>query len=195
MTTPRYLEYLPLTELMGKLDPGNVKAHDDAGIDASLERFGYTEPVMLDERTGKLVAGHGRVQRLNALFHSDVGDEPPEGCILAPDGTWQVPVVRGWTSDDDDEARAYMVTANRLTEAGGWTDQLAPLLQELAATPAGLPPGFTTSDLDQLMADLTPPDFQPTGADNQARLDRKFHLVCNSCGSPIDPATATKVEQ
>lgn len=173
-TAPRRLEYMPLTDLLGRLDPDNVKGHDDAGIDESLGRFGYTEPVMVDERTGKLVAGHGRVQRLHAMFASDVGDEPPEGCILAEDGTWQVPVVRGWASADDNEARAYMITANRLTEKGGWTDDLATVLDELAQAPGGLPPGFTTDDVDALLAELGSGELpeQPTDADYADNSER-----------------------
>lgn len=168
-TAPRRLEYMPLTDLVDRLDPDNVKGHDDAGIDESLDRFGYTEPVMLDERTGKLVAGHGRIQRLNAMAsdHSTDPERPPEGVLAVDDGTWQVPVVRGWASKDDNEARAYMITANRLTEKGGWTDDLATVLDELAQTPAGLPPGFTTDDVDALLAELGSGELpeQPTGAD------------------------------
>lgn len=194
---PRRIEYMDLGDLVARRDPRNVKAHADDALDASIDRFGFAEPVMLDERTGKLVAGHGRVNRLAAAANDAYTDpeRPPSGLIATGDGTWLVPVIRGWSSLDDDEAQAFMIAVNRIGEVGGWTDALAPLLAELAATDAGLPPGYDQGDLDRLLAELEQPDFQPGDGDDQPRLDRKFHLVCNNCGAAIDPAAADRIEQ
>lgn len=157
---PRRLEYMPLDDLVARMDPRNVKAHDDAGIASSLVRFGYTTPIEIDERTGKIVAGHGRVDNLTAARVRS--DDIPEG-IVVRDGVWLAPVVRGWESADDDEAQAYMITTNILGERGGWLPALGDVLLDLQQTDLGLPPGFSTEDLDRLLADLRgpDPDYQP----------------------------------
>ena len=47
----RAVEYRPLSSLEG--DPRNPKAHDVSTITASVGRFGYLEPIVLDGRTGR----------------------------------------------------------------------------------------------------------------------------------------------
>ena len=126
------LEYLPLGSLIP--DDRNPKDHRLDLIDGSFDEFGYTEPVVMDERTGKLLAGHGRVEQL-AARRAD-GREPPEGIRVEADGSWSVPVTRGVTTKDDEQAAAYLVLANRISEVGGWRDQpLLDLLHNLAETP------------------------------------------------------------
>lgn len=195
---PRRLEYMPLDDLLERRHPANVKGHDDNGITASIDRFGFTTPPEIDERTGKLAAGHGRVDRL--AHQRDSGDlinNAPDGVLIDDDGIWHIPVVRGWASTDDLEAQAYMITTNRLTETGGWdVPELASQLTEiLDNADAGLPPGFDVDSYNALLAELAPPDFTPTDGTDQPRLDKKFHLVCNNCGSAVDPAAAQRIEQ
>ena len=165
---PRHIDYMLLSDLRERRDPRNVKAHADGVIDASFERFGYVEPVQLDERTGRLVAGHGRVDRISALAGTITADntvEPPEGVVVGPDGGWFLPVVRGWSSANDAEAEAYMITANRAGEVGGWTDELAASLEHLQADTGHLPPGFTADDLDDLLASLGAGQLPDQGTD------------------------------
>lgn len=95
----------------------NPKDHDDEGIEASLARFEFVEPIVEDGRTKKLIAGHGRLAALRRL--RDAGGEMPPG-ITSVKGKWFVPVLVGWRSKNDDEARAYLVASNRLSELGGW---------------------------------------------------------------------------
>jgi hypothetical protein len=155
-TAPRRLEYMPLDDLLGRRDPRNPKGHADADIRHSLGRFGYTEPVMLDERTGRLIAGHGRIENLDQ--RRTAGQHPPDGIVIAADGTWTIPVTRGWASRSDEEAAAYLVTSNQLTIKGGWhADPLAAILQEIAsATSDGLEgTGFTVADLDLVLAEVS----------------------------------------
>jgi hypothetical protein len=75
-TTERWIEYQPLDEL--RPDPRNPKGHDVAGLRASLGRFGYAEPITVDERTGLLVSGHGRRELLLDDFAA--GSAVPTGC-------------------------------------------------------------------------------------------------------------------
>ena len=88
------IEQMPLDELMTRTHPKNPKRHDVTQLVRSLERFGFTQPVLLDERTGKIAAGHGRVEALS-LMRSDE-DAAPEGITVKRDAGWAVPVVRGW---------------------------------------------------------------------------------------------------
>jgi hypothetical protein len=158
----------------------NPKAHDQAALARSVERFGYVEPMVLDERTARLVAGHGRLADLR--LREARGEQPPEGVADGPDG-WLVPVLRGWASRSDAEADAAGIALNRVGESGGWQrDSLADLLTELAGdTDLLAATGFTTSDLDDLLADLgdvvTLPE-QDTDAEHAPLLPR---------GDPADP--------
>lgn len=124
----RRIEYLPLDEVPSALK--NPKRHDDELLDASFGRFGVVDIPVVDERTGRLVSGHGR--RDTILRARDSGAPPPDGVRVREDGTWLVPVVRGWASVDDDDAHAAGVAMNRASEAGGWDDrEVTELLREL----------------------------------------------------------------
>lgn len=153
MPEPRRIEYLPLDDIQGH--PENPKDHDLDLLDESFDRFDFTEPVVLDERTGLLAAGHGRIERLRQ--RRDAGDPAPEGVVVAGDGVWLVPVVRGWASKDDDEARAYLVASNAMVLRGGWdTARLAGALDRVASETASAlrATGFDDVDLDDLWAEL-----------------------------------------
>lgn len=146
------IQYVGLSELQRW--PRNPKDHDLGQIHRSIERFGYVNPVLLDERTEKLVAGHGRLDALQQMKAS--GKEPPKR-IQTRDGEWYVPVVRGIGFNSDAEAEAYLLADNRLTELGGWQEEdLADVLADLAAEGEmaleGV--GWDESDVDQLLADL-----------------------------------------
>jgi hypothetical protein len=126
-----------------------------------MDLFGYLEPVILDDRTGKLLAGHGRVEKLLQLqadglpAPAGVDDSQPE---------WRVLTVQGISSRDDVEAEAMVVALNRVGERGGWRkDVLAESLEALSS--AGLLDvvGFTTADLDLLLGELGQlPELGPT---------------------------------
>lgn len=155
---------MPLDELPAA--PRNPKEHDATGIRRSIERFGFTEHVLVDERTGRLVAGHGRVQVLRDM--EDAGTAAPAGVLVDTDGQWTVPVIRGWSSRSDAEAEAYLLASNRLTERGGWDEAaLLDMLQGINDPDLMLTAGFDTTDMDDLLASLNPPDGtgheDPTG--------------------------------
>lgn len=197
---PHRIEHMALSDLLARFHPRNPKDHDLLAIEASFERFGFADPVLLDERTGIIAAGHGRLEALSVRA-SRQGESDAPGAprwVIANDdgGDWRVPTVRGWSSADDDELLAYVITDNHLVPLGGWrTDILAPLLAELGQTTGGLPPGWAPADVDALLAEVgPPPDFQPGEDGDQPRLDRKFLLVCRNCGSPVDPADADRIE-
>lgn len=131
----RRIEYLPLDEI--RLDPRNPRAHKSLpDVRDSVDRLGFIESIVRDDRTGQLVAGHGRVEVLTAMQAS--GAAPPDG-VITQDGTWLVPVTTGWASSNDDDAMVAVITLNRTSETGGW-DEAATLaiLDELDKAAAGL---------------------------------------------------------
>lgn len=139
--------YEPLHDLVGA--DRNPKRHDEPALRSSVDRFGFVEPIVVDGRTGKLVAGHGRVAELRRRHAA--GEAPPEG--VAAD--WTVPVVHGWSSNSDAEAEAYLVASNRLSERGGWDpDLLASLLAGLDDELAVVT-GWEPDELDDLLAAMS----------------------------------------
>ncbi|MBM0203548.1 hypothetical protein JNW90_10780 [Micromonospora sp. STR1s_5] len=150
MTAPRRIEYVPLTEI--ERAPRNPKRHDTDGIRASIDHWGLVETPTVDERTGRLVAGHGRLEDLAA--RRDAEQAPPDGVQVREDGEWLVPVLRGWSSRSDADAEAYLVASNQLSIKSGWDQQgLAVLmtdLHELDAELAALT-GIDEGELDDLL--------------------------------------------
>lgn len=186
-TGGRQVEYRPIASLEG--DPRNPKSHDVGTITASVDRFGYLEPIVVDGRTGMIVSGHGRAAALRAM--RDRGEAPPEGVREEPPGVWMVPVVTGWSSSSDSEAAAALIALNRTTELGGWVDDaLVGLLGELAGVPDGLVGvGYTGSDIDHLRALLGdiedgPPD-DDDGPAHRHPADGGIDVECPSCGHPF----------
>jgi len=158
----RTIEYVPL-EKVARADV-NPKEHDLVLLEDSVTRWGYVEPIVVDERTDKLVAGHGRLDTLLAMKQR--GMAPPDGVVVAKDGGWSVPVIRGWSSKDDKEAQAYLLASNRITERGGWDKRaLVDVLQSLENDLAGV--GFDQADVDDLLAKLQ--EAQDIAFENQRR--------------------------
>ena len=172
---------IPLADLRG--DDRNPKSHDTPGTIASLRRFGFLDPVVQDQRTGLLVAGHGRVAALRVM--RERGDDPPGGIDL--DG-WKVPTYTGWQSEDDEEAGAALIALNRLTERGGWdTEALASLLTSVSASSrdglAGV--GYDDTDLDSLRSKLgmVGDDTERLAEEQDLRpFERTYFLIA----APID---------
>lgn len=150
----RKLKYVALDEVLR----ADVNPKDHAGdvIDASISRFGYVEPQIMDDRTGKLIAGHGRLESLLAMRAAGV--DAPEGIVVKA-GVWTVPVIFGYWSNSDDEAHALGIALNRGPELGGWKrDTLFDLLSRFAEQPSGLDGlGFTPANLDDLRLLAAPP--------------------------------------
>lgn len=145
----REIKYVSLDEIAGAHH--NPKQHDTTAIGRSIGRFGLADPPVIDERTGQLVSGHGRIEVLRTM--RDAGQDPPDGISTGDDGQWLVPVYCGWASRSDSEASAYLVAANRLTEIGGWDhDSLARLLDSIGdpdlAEITGWDPGKLADLLD-----------------------------------------------
>lgn len=114
------IEYVPLTEL--EQWPRNPKLHDLEGIQRSMRRWGFTLPVIVDEGTGRLVAGHGRQEALSLM--KAAGEQAPKNVPTTPKGEWLVPVVTGNHFDSEEEAEKYLIADNRFVELGGWDPEM-----------------------------------------------------------------------
>ena len=148
------IEYLPMGEI--EKWPRNPKDHDRPMIQRSIKRFGFISPLVKDEKTGRLVAGHGRLDALQKL--KKAGQGPPER-IKVVNGEWFVPVVLGVSFDNEKQAEAFLLADNRISEAGGWdNDVLAEVLSSLKGDDTDLleHTGFYKDDIDTILKDFKP---------------------------------------
>lgn len=180
---PRRISYLPIAELVE--DPRNPKNHDDDAIDSSIGRFGMLDPIVRDERTGRIVSGHGRRRALAEMEAH--GESAPEGVRVDPEtGKWLVPVVTGWASRTDTEAAAALIALNRTTELGGWADeQLLELLDELSAEDDGLAGvGYTDAEILALQKSLESAPTMEELADGWDEGDQEADSFRGGDGGP-----------
>lgn len=76
-------------------------------IAASIEEWGWTVPVLLDE-AGGIIAGHGRVLAAKLIGLADIP------CMIA----------EGWSQA---QKQAYVIADNKLALGAGWDDQILKL--------------------------------------------------------------------
>src|ERR1700730_13334803 len=163
------IEYMALSQIA--LAPRNPKDHDVDAVGQSIRRFGFVAPIVLDENTGRLVGGHGRLGTLQRA--KAAGEEPPDR-IVEKDGEWLAPVVRGVSFADEQEAEAYLVADNRLVELGGWTErELAEILQDHASSERGLTAmGYDQDDLDEILKRIAPDVLPSELIEPPAQIDK-----------------------
>lgn len=175
-TPVRHLDFLPLDDVVPAAR--NPKGHDLDGIQRSITRFGFVSPAVIDQRTGRMVAGHGRVLALRAM--RDAGQSPPAGVQLDADA-WMVPMLVGWSSRSDAEAEAFLVADNEWTVRGGWDDAgLGQMLADIAEADPDLMAvtGFTEDDLSKLLTGGDAPDDFPAFDDETIDTEH----TCPKCG-------------
>lgn len=138
------LEYVPLTKLMTW--PGNPKEHDLETLGESFQRFGFVEPIVFDETTKRIVAGHGRREKLVAWKES--GKAPPDR-ILVRGKEWLVPVLRGVAFANAHEAEAYLLASNQSVINGGYNaSALVEMLQRHTEDANGI--GWSPEEIEEL---------------------------------------------
>ena len=112
-------------------------------IAASIERFGFVNPVLIDEGN-MIIAGHGRVAAAKLL------------------GWSQVPTLRV-DHLSETEKRAYILADNRLAEEAGWDQEMLAIeLQGLIELDVSIElTGFDTVETDRILdahAEANAPD-------------------------------------
>lgn len=177
----RRIDYMPLTEVQRA--PRNPRTHNVELIAGSITRFGIVESPALDERTGRLVAGHGRLDDWTA--RRDAGEKAPDGIEVDPGtGDWLVPVQRGWASRNDVEAEAYLIISN--SSGGGWDDAgLAQILADLRDEDLTLLPltGYNDKFIGKhLDAYQNPWDVAPPLTDEPEQSIIGVERSCPQCG-------------
>jgi DNA modification methylase len=144
------VEYRPLSSL--RLDPRNPRIHSPRQIrqiGRSIKAFGFNVPVLVD-REGRVVAGHGRVLACQHL------------------GWTEVPTIR-LDHLGPEQARAFMVADNRLTETSSWDERLL---------------GETLRDLAELELEFS---LEATGFE-MGEIDLKIEGLTTSSEGKPDPA-------
>lgn len=164
-----FIEYVPLGQLQKA--PRNPKLHAFDELGQSIDRFGYVQPCLVDEATGQLAAGHGRVERLEKMKAAGVA--PPDRIQVDKAGEWLVPVIRGVAFKSPQEAEAYLVADNRLVEMGGWDDKkLAEILNDLRSQSTSFEGiGWSEAELDRMVADVTQESQQEVTHDADTFLE------------------------
>jgi len=134
--------YRPLKELTPYAR--NARTHSGeqvAQLVASIEEFGWTNPVLIDEN-GEIIAGHGRVLAAEAI------------------GIVSVPTIK-LTGLTDEQKRAYRLADNKLPQNARWDDVLLKSeLRDLASGDFDLSLiGFSEEELNALLGDVQEIDF------------------------------------
>jgi len=160
--------------------PGNPRTHNDkqvAKLKASIQKFGFTAPVLVDEESF-ILGGHGRVQAAKAL-----------GLLTIP-----TRVIRGLSQA---QKRAYVIADNKLAQLAGWDDTLLKgELEILIAENFDIETtGFSTAEIDILLdgavepSGSDPDDFQPNdiAAEVVSRVGDLWRLGNHSllCGDAL----------
>ena len=148
----------------------NARTHSDAQVAqivASMKEWGWTNPVLI-EKSGTIIAGHGRVLAARQL------------------GVDEIPVMiaTGWSKA---QIKAYALADNQLALNADWDhDILRVELQGLDEFDVSFQlPGFSQEFMDQLFFD---PNFEPGSIDDQGRLDELSPKMveCPHCGKSYD---------
>lgn len=107
--------------------PDNIKAHDLEGIEESIVKFGFVEPILVNKNTNFDISGNGRLTVLRKMFQSDC--PCPKGIIeksgnkLIDGNKWYAPVVLLDITEEEESILA--IKLNRTSEKGGLNYQKA----------------------------------------------------------------------
>ena len=157
------IAYRPISDL--KLDPRNPRAHSRRQIRQiarSIKTFGFIVPVLVD-RLLRVLAGHGRVLASREL------------------GLSEVPVIM-IEHLTEEQARAFLIADNRLTEISTWDDSL--LAEQLNA----LSLANIDFDIEATGFDMGEIDFRIQGLEaDTAEPDADDGLPADS-GPPVTKA-------
>jgi DNA modification methylase len=141
----------------------NARTHSRAQIRqiaASIERFGFTNPVLVDD-AGRIIAGHGRVEAAKLL------------------GLRQVPTLR-LTYLTEAEIRAYIITDNKLAEKAGWDREILMIeLQSLIEIDFDVElTGFGMGEIDVILGDADEAKQEAADPDDNVTVPVPGPTIC-----------------
>lgn len=157
----------------------NARTHSTDQLEMignSIKEFGFINPVIIDENNMILV-GHGRVMAADQI------------------GIKQVP-FRRVTNLTEDQKKAYIIADNKLSDLGGWDDEL--LLAELESIELDMSKfGFDIEIDDIEDTDIVEDDPPEVDADAEPKSKRgdvyKLGDHVLMCGDSTDPDDITKL--
>lgn len=164
-------KHVPLSAI--EPHPNNVRQGDIGAIATSLETHGQYRPIVVQQATGRILAGNHTYKAAAAL------------------GWDKIAVV--YVDVDDDQAQRIMLVDNRTNDLATYDDSaLGDLLTELAGTPGGLEgTGYDGDDLDELLATLGPSDgderYTPAWIFEGMRVEFDVDLAAPPGGIPHIP--------
>ncbi len=140
---PLFVSYKPTESLAP--DPRNARTHPKrqiAQIVASIEAFGFTNPILVDEG-GAIIAGHGRLRAAREI------------------GLVEVPTIE-LAGLGDAQKRALRLADNKIALNAGWDLEILKLeLAELATIDIAIDlslTGFSSGEIDVVLKSGTDPD-------------------------------------
>lgn len=157
----------------------NARTHSPDQLEMignSIKEFGFINPVIIDENNMILV-GHGRVMAAKNI------------------GIKQVP-FRRVTNLTEDQKKAYIIADNKLSDLGGWDDEL--LLAELESIELDMSQFGFDLEIDDIedpdIVEDDPPDVDADAEPKSKRGDvYKLGDHVLMCGDSTDPDDITKL--
>lgn len=147
--------------------PGNPRVHSEelSMLVKSVEHYGWTNPILVQAGTDRIIAGHGRLEAAKAL------------------GLQEVPVI--YLDLDDRDADAYTIADNRLTELSTWDrGALKDLLESLDTGEFDMElTGFDEAALEELMTAAVPEVPEATAP----MPTEPKEVECPNCHELFDP--------
>jgi len=182
-----HIDYRPIESLIPYAR--NARTHSSeqvVQIAASIREFGFNNPVLVDGQHG-VIAGHGRILAARQL------------------GMTELPVIE-LSHLSNTQKRAFILAENRLTERGGWDDELLSLeLADLQAAGFDLElTGFDDAAIAKLLDedseagpqndepadDVSEPPVVPVTRRGDVWLIGRHRLIC---GDATDASVVARV--
>lgn len=161
----------PLTRLTStlKLDERNARKHERRSVDtikASLSTYGQQKPIVA-LTDGTVIAGNGTLEAARELG-------------------WERIAVVTFDTEDEARARAFAIMDNRSAELSSWDfDSLFSSLR----TVGDYATGFSSEEIDGLIAHLTPPSKDPDEIGKYVAEDDFFVVKIDN----VKPADKDKI--
>ena len=166
---------MKLSEL--KPDKRNARRHNERNIGMiadSLREVGAARSIVIDE-DGNILAGNGTVQAAK-----DAGLTKLQ--VVEVDGDTLVAVKRSGLTQEQKTRLA--IADNRTAELAEWDESV---LKNLVAEEFDFDGLFTDAELEELLAKVNAPNFEPATAEEQGQLDEKSKCKCPNCGHEFAP--------
>jgi ParB-like chromosome segregation protein Spo0J len=147
-----------VSDLKGrKKNPRQHSLEQIEQIVASIRKFGWTIPILIDDEN-TVLAGHGRLMAARLMGMDRV----------------KVVVARGWSEEDK---RLYVIADNKIALNSDWDDKLLKAeFHELSTVGADL--GLTGFDSDELKELVMADDKKP----EDEKPDEVTMTKCPTCG-------------